>query len=233
MVDRRWGAGAPWAEQIATASGVVFVVLAMVAFALVGDAESGASTDEIITYFGDNADRVQIGAALFGLAGGFLLWFGGTIASALRRSEGDVAGRLPAIAIAGVASSVALYLIGVGSWTAFARTAEEEGASRALYDLGQQIYGMSSFTAAVFIWALSTGIMRTRLLADWVGWAGTALTVLLVVDGFYEMVRDSSGLSVLGTITFVAFLAWVLIASVMLTMGVRARSEARPATAAP
>jgi hypothetical protein len=233
MVERRWGAGAPWAEQIATASGVVFAVLAIVAFALVGDAESNASTDEVINYFADNKGRVQFGAFVFGLAGGFLLWFGGTIAAALRRAEGDPAGRLPAIAVAGVASSVALYLVGVASWTALARTADEEGVSRALYDLGQQVFGASSFTAAVFVWALSTGIMRTRLLQDWVGWLGTALTVLLIVNGLEEMLRDSSGPIVLGTITFVAFLAWVLLASVLLTLGVRARETVRPTTAAP
>jgi hypothetical protein len=231
MVERRWGAGASWADQIATASGAVFVVFAVIAFALVGDAEADASTDEIITYFVDNGDRVQWGAFLFGLAGAFLLWFGGTIAAALRRAEGDAAGRLPAIAIAGVASSVALYLVGVGAWAALARTGAEEGATRALYDIGQQVFGISGFTAAAFIWALSTGIMRTRLLADWVGWLGTALTVLLVVDGAYEMLRDSSGLSVLGTITFLAFLAWVLIASVLLTLGVRAKAAVRPTTA--
>jgi hypothetical protein len=230
MVERRWGAGASWAEQIATASGIVFAILAIVAFALVGDAESGASTDEIISYFSDNSDRVKWGACVFGLAGGFLLWFGGTIASALRRAEGDATGRLPAIAVAGVASSVALYLVGVGAWTALARTADDDGATRALYDLGQQVFGISSFTAAAFVWAVSTGIMRTRLLRDWVGWLGTALTVLLIVNGAEEMLRDSSGFSVLGTITFVAFLAWVLIASVMLTMGVRAEATVRPAT---
>jgi hypothetical protein len=233
MVERRWGAGASWAEQIATGSGVVFAVLAIVAFALVGDAESGASTEEIISYFSDNADRVKWGAFVFGLAGGFLLWFGGTTASALRRAEGDATGRLPAIAVAAVASSVALYLVGVASWTALARTSDEDGISRALYDLGQQVFGISSFTAAAFVWALSTGIMRTRLLRDWVGWLGTALTVLLIVNGASEMLRDSSGLSILGTITFVAFLAWVLLASVLLTMGVRARGPARPAAAAP
>lgn len=232
MVERRWGAGTSWADQIATASGIVFAVLAIVAFALVGDAESNASTDEIISYFSDNRGRVQLGAFVFGLAGGFLLWFGGTIASALRRAEGDATGRLPAIAVAAVASSVALYLVGVASWTALARTADEEGVSRALYDLGQQVFGISSFTGAAFVWALSTGIMRTRLLRDWVGWLGTALTVLLVVNGCEEMLRDSSGLGILGTISFVAFLLWVLIASVLLTMGVRARETVRPTSAA-
>jgi hypothetical protein len=231
MAERRWGADAPWAEQIAAATGIAFVVLAIVAFTLVGDAKANASTEEIFTYFGDNADRVQVGAFVFGLAGAFLLWFGGTVASALRRAEGDATGRLPTIAVAGVASSVPLYLIGVGAWTALARTAGEEGVSRALYDLGQQTIGMSAWTGAVFVWAVSTGIMRTRFLSDWVGWLGTALTVLLLVDGAYEQLRDSSGLSVLGTIAFVAFLAWVLVVSVLMTLDARARAAVRPTTA--
>lgn len=71
------------------------------------------------------------------------------------------------------------------------------------------------------------GIMRTRLLADWVGWLGTALTVRLLGDGANETLRDSTGLSVLGTLAFVGFLAGVLITSLLLTMGVRARAAAR------
>lgn len=231
-MEPRWGAGTPWAHQIATASGIVFFVLAVVAFLITPGPDSG-STDDVMTYFVDDADTVQWGALLFGLAGGFLLWFGGTIAAAVRAAENDPAGRLPAIAVAGIASSVALYLLGMGAWTALARTAEEEGATRSLYDLGELAFSMSTFTAAVFIWALSTGIMRTRLLPDWLGWLGTLLTILLIVDGGYQMLRDSSGLEAFGTITFFGFLLWVLLASLLLTMRLRRMAAPAPSAATP
>jgi hypothetical protein len=231
-MEPRWGATAPWAHQIASASGIVFVVLAVLAFFIAPGPDTGATSDEVVTYFTDDASAVRWGAFLFGLAGSFLLWFGGTAAAALRRAENDPSGRLPAIAVAGVASSVALYLVGVGSWAALARTADEQETSRGLYDLGELAFGMSSFTAAVFVWALATGIMRTRLLADWVGWLGAVLTVLLVVNGAYQMFRESSGIDTLGTITFLAFLLWVLVVSAFLMLGLRATAE-RPVAAAP
>jgi hypothetical protein len=221
MVKRRWGAGAPWAEQIAFGTGVVFVVLALIAFLLAGGPEADATGDEIVSHFRENANAIEWQGALFGLAAGFLLWFGGSVAAALRRAEGDPAGRLPAIAVAAAGASVALYLTGVGAWTALAKSSGEEGTTRALFDLGDVVFALSSFTAAVFVWALSTGIMRTRLLPDWVGWLGTVLTVYLVIAAFIDTLSDDAGPGITGQIAFLGFQAWVLITSVLLVLRVR------------
>jgi hypothetical protein len=221
MVEQRWGAGAPWAEQIALGSGVLFVILALIAFVLAGGPETDATGEEIISYFRENENTIKWQGALFGLAGAVLLWFGGSLAAAIRRAEGDPAGRIPAILVAATGASVALYLTGVGTWTALAKTSAEEGTTRALFDLGDIAFALSSFTAATFIWAASTGIMRTRLLPDWVGWFGTVLAIFLVVDGFIETFSDDVGAGITGQIAFMGFLAWILIASVLLTLGVR------------
>lgn len=221
MVEGRWGAGAPWAQQIAYGSGIVFVVLALIAFLLAGGPDGDATGDQIVSYFSDHEGAIKWQGAIFGLAAGFLLWFGGTLAAAVRRAEGDPAGRLPAIAVASIGASVALYLTGAAAWTALAKTSDEAGTTRALFDIGDTAFALSSFTAAVFVWAISTGIMRTRLLADWLGWFGTVLTVYLVVAGFVDTLSDEVGPGITGTIAFVGFLAWIAIASGMLTWSVR------------
>jgi hypothetical protein len=212
MVERRWGAESPRAEQIALASGVVFVVLALVAFVVASGPDGGATDSEILSYYRDNDTAVKWQALFFGLAGAFFLWFGGTVAAVIRRAEGDPAGRLPAIIVASVAAATALFSVGVGSWL----TVAETGDGVALYHLGESVFGIVDFVAAAFVWAVSLGIMRTRILQEWVALLGTALVVLLLVDGVVQAFGDSSAAQTLTQITFFAFLVWVFIASSLL-----------------
>jgi hypothetical protein len=212
MVDRGWAADSPRAERIALASGVVFVILAVIAFVIASGPDGGATDSEILSYFRDNDAALKWQALLFGLAGAFFLWFGGTIASVVRRAEGDRAGRLPPIIVASVAASVAIYFVGMTSWLTLAET----GDGVALYHLGESAFGLSGFAAAAFVWAASLGILRTRILQEWVGYLGAALTILLLVNGVVQALGDSSTVQTLGEIAFFAFLVWVFIASSLL-----------------
>jgi hypothetical protein len=212
MVDRGWAADSPRAERIALASGVVFVVLAVIAFVIASGPDGGATDSEILAYFRDNDAALKWQALLFGLAGAFLLWFGGTLASVVRRAEGDPAGRLPAIIVASIAAAVAIYFVGMTSWLTLAETGDGVG----LYHVGQSAFGLSDFMAAVFVWAASLGILRTRILQEWVAYLGAVLTLLLLVDGVVQALGDSSAVQTLAEITFFAFLVWVFVASSLL-----------------
>jgi hypothetical protein len=212
MVDRGWVADSPRAERIALSSGVLFVVLAVIAFLIAGGPDGGASDSEILSYFRDNDAALKWQALLFGLGGAALLWFGGTLASVIRRAEGDPAGRLPAIIVASVGASVAIYFVGMTSWLTLAET----GQNATLFHVGESAFGLTDFTAAAFVGAASLGVLRTRIVQDWVGWLGALLTVLLLVDGVVQALGDSNAVRTLAQITFFAFLVWVFIASSLL-----------------
>jgi hypothetical protein len=221
MVERRWVADSPRVERIALGSGVVFVVLAVIAFVIASGPDSGASNDEILAYFSDNATAVKWQALFFGLAGAFFVWFGGTLAAVIRRAEGDPAGRLPAIIVVAVAASTAIFFVGTASWLTIAET----GESVALYGLGESVFGLVDFSAAAFVLAASVAVLRTRLVQEWVGWLGMLLTVLLLVDGVVQALGDSSAVRTLTEITFFAFLVWVFIASSLLVWQREARLQ--------
>ena len=221
MVERRWVADSARIERLALASGVVFVVLAVVAFEVATGPDGGASNDEILAYFSDNATAVKWQALVFGLAGAFFLWFGGTLASVIRRAEGDPAGRLPAVVVAATAASTAIFFVGMASWLTLAET----GESVALYGLGESAFGLTDFTAAAFVLAASLGVLRTRLVQDWLGWLGMLLTVLLLVDGVVQALGDSGAVQTLNQIAFFAFLVWVFIASSLLAWQREARLQ--------
>lgn len=213
--------GDQW-ERWAVATGVVFVVLAVIAFVLATGPDVDATGDEIVEYFQDNESAIKWQAFLFSLSAVFFLWFFGTLAALVRRDEPDAVGRLGAIIVASAGASAALYLTGLAAWTALAKTSGETGTTRTLFDLGDMALALSNYTAATLAAAASLAILRTRLVQDWAGWLGLAVFALLVVNGAVQIFSDSDFAEALARIAFLAFLAWVLATSGLLTMRMRA-----------
>ena len=229
----RWG-------PLAAGSGIVFVILALVAFFIAGGPEAEATSDEIFEYFADNDTAVKWQGFLFGLSGVFLLWFAGTVASVVRDADPESGGRLRAISLAGAAASAAIYYTGLAAWVALATTIGGNEATPGTVDvaqglcyLGDMALALSNFTAAVFVGAASIALLRTRLLADWIGWLGLAVAAYLIVNSAVQIFSDSEAASLIGTIAFLAFLAWVLVTSALLARwwaGREVPPEAAPRT---
>jgi hypothetical protein len=229
-MERGWAADSPRVQRLVHASGIAFVVTALVAFFVAGAPEAGATGEEVVSHFRENENAYKWHALFYGLAAAFFVWFFGTLAARIRRAENDPAGRLPAIVVVASATTGALYVVGVAAWTSLAKTAQEEGATRALFDLGDQAFALSSFTAAALAFAVSLAVLRTMLLEDWAAWAGIVLAAILVLTGVVQVFSDGDAATVLGYISFLAFLAWVLLLSALLTWE---RTGVRPAVPTP
>ena len=226
-------------ERWAAATGIAFVLLALIGFFLAPDPPGAdASNSEVLNYFNDKEGELRAQAMLFALGGAALLWFTGTLAALLRRwltirdrdrfagdrdPDYDDRQRLPSIVVASGATAVALYMAGTAAYTALATRAGQEideSAGRALFELGGSLITFVSYPAAVFVGAAALGIMRTRRLPDWLGWLGVAVVAVLVIDGIGATVGDSDTFGPsgpIGVIAFLSFLAWVLVASGLLT----------------
>lgn len=221
-------------ERVAAATGVFFVLLALIGFLFAPDPPSPGDTNEqILSYFSDKETQLRWQALFFATAGVALLWFAGTLASLLRRRLdaapttgwlGDGGARWPAIVIASAATAVGLYTAGTAAYTALAARAGEEidaGAGRALFELAGSLITYTNFPALAFVGAASLGIASTRLLDDWVAWLGAAVVGVLAVDGIGATVADSDTFGpsgAVGIIAFLSFLVWVLVASGLLTL---------------
>jgi hypothetical protein len=222
-------------ERLAAATGVFFVLLALIGFLFAPDPPSpGDSNDQVLAYFSDKETQLRWQALFFAAGGAALLWFAGTLASLLRRRIdaartttgwlGDAGARWPAIVIASAATAVGLYTGGVAAYTALAARAGEEidaSAGRALFELGGALITYTNFPALVFVGAASLGIARTRLLADWVAWLGAAVVAVLALDGIGATVADSDTFGpsgAIGIIAFLSFLVWVVVTSGLLTL---------------
>jgi hypothetical protein len=209
-------------ERWAAGTGIGFVLSSAIAFLIVPDPPSADEGSEfVLNFFALNDADILWQSFFFGLGAIFLLWFGGTLAIAIRRAGGDTPDRIPLIVAAAAATSAAMFLIGISAAGALASGVEfmDQGVAYGLYQFGSFALVMTDFPAAAFVWAASVGIGRTGLLPESVGWVGGVVGALLIVNAGGRMLADNSSFAPGGTantITFALFLFWVLVASIFL-----------------
>ena len=209
-------------ERWAAGTGVAYVAFSIIGFFFVPDPpQPSTPNEELLAFFATKTDELSFQVFFFGLAAISFLWFIGTLAGALRRAdEGTTA--LAAIAVTAGATANAVFLAGMVCWSALAASADtilDQGVARGLYDVGRFAYTLSGLPAAAFVLAVSLGALRTRFLPSGVGWAGLLLAVVLVLDVAAATIGDNDDFGPTGSwglITFLLFLAWIFVTSVLL-----------------
>jgi hypothetical protein len=145
-------------ERWSAASGVGYVLLAVIGFIFVPDPPAPSISNEgLLAFFEENTQELALQVFFFGLASICFLWFVGTLAGAMRRAEDDRAVRLHAIALAGGTAAMAVFVTGMVCWAAMAASADsvlDQGVARGLYDLGRYAYTLSGIPAAAFVLAV-------------------------------------------------------------------------------
>lgn len=204
------------------AAGLVFVVLALVGFALPGTPPTADdSPSEIAKFAVDKRDEILTGNFLLGLAVLAFLWFLGALRSYLRAAEGGE-GRLSAAAFgAGVAGST-LLLGGAAVLNGLAFEVAKSGDAnlvRALFDVFNSFFALGGFTFAAFFAAASCSAARSGSLPPWAYWSGSVIALLQVLGGL-ALIADS-GIFAAGDVwaAFVApltALAWTAAVSVLI-----------------
>ena len=207
----RWSLRAPL-------TGVVFVVLLVIAFAVTGgspDVKAGGA--KVISYYKAHSGSERAGAILGAIAAVFWLFFAGSLRDHLRRfgaSDG-----LAATAFGGAV----LFAVGDAIFSALGFTLSDSpgsldpAAAQALNVLGNDLFFPLAVGNGVFLLANGLAIVRGKVLPAWLGWAAIVLGVLAV--------------SPAGFVAFVGLGIWTLIAAgFMLTGAGRAESTplARP-----
>jgi hypothetical protein len=219
-------------ERWAAGSGVAYVVFAIIGFFFVPDPpQPTVANENLLAYFATKTEELSFQVFFFGLAGISFLWFIGTLAGALRRADDGQSG-LAAIVIAAGATASAVFFVGMVCWTALAASADtilDQGVARGLYDLGRSSYTLTGLPAAAFVLAVSVGTLRTRFLPAGVGWGGLLLVLVLLLDVAGATIGDDSDFGPTGNygvITFLLFLAWVFVTSLLLMQRVAPRRRA-------
>ena len=205
--------------RLAPLTGVVAVILLLVALILEGSPPAAdAPTEEVVRYHAEN-DATLLAASLIGsLSSVFLAWFGGSVFAAFRSVEGEP-GRLGAIAFGGILLASAGNVMLFGFVFAPADTVGDVPAevTQTLSVLGALFVLPLAVGVLVALLASAVAVLRHRALPSWVGYVSMLVAVVYVVSAAF-------GAEAAITVWIVTAMVWTVILSAALFL-----REPRPA----
>ena len=172
-------------ERFAPLTGFVAIVLFIVGVFV---EEGGASRPDdadpaaLRSWFQNETGTIFAAEFLFALGAILLIWFFGSLRSALRAAEGG-SGRLSAIAFgSGLLASLGLIL----SVAPILQGAISEDdlvpeTAQALAFMSDAFFGVTEFSLVPMFVAVGLLTMRTRVLPVWLGWVSFAIALLLLI----------------------------------------------------
>ncbi len=201
-------------EWLIPLTGVAFVLVGIVGFAIGGEPKSADDpVKEIVDFYVDNKDSVQIGAFLGVVAGLLLIFFGAYLRKVLRAAAPDE-DMLPLVAFIGfVVVAISFAMDGTISF-ALAEAADDIDpvGVQALQALWDNDFLPVVLGVECFLWATGLCVLRTGALPKWLGWV---MIVLAVV-----------GLTPIGFVAAIGAALLVLVLSIMLALRARSATPA-------
>jgi hypothetical protein len=166
-------------ETLGPLTGILFVVLVIVGFAVGGEPESAdEGAEAVVEFYVDNKGSVEFGAILIGVAGAALIFF----TNYLRQLFGAAGDRtLSATILVGGALVATGFAIDGTISVALAQAAEDEvdpTAVLALQALWDNDFLPIALGAFVFLISLGVSTLKTDVLPRWLGWVALALAVV-------------------------------------------------------
>ena len=212
--------GGSW-ERRATLTGLLAVVLLVLAFIIGSDSpDPSDSAQEVVNFYSDNEGE-QFAASLLGFYSAvFLIFFSSVLWGVLRRAPGAT-GRLASIALAGGVLTALGITIFAGLSFTLADVSEdlEPSAAQAINALSGELF----FPVAAGVVALTIGsglaILRGAALPRWLGWAAIVIGVVTATPA--------------GFFAFLAALVWIAVTSIVLFTSASATMEGRAAPPPP
>ena len=201
-------------EWLVPLTGVAFIVLVIVSFIVGGEPpDADEPVREIVDFYIDDKDSIQVGAMIGVGATLLLVFFGAYLRKVLRAGapEGEM---LSLVSFAGLVVVGVGFAIDTTILFALAEAADDIDpvGVQALQALWDNDFVPIMLGLLMFLWATGLAAIRTGALPKWLGWVMILLGVL--------------GLTPIGFVAFLGTAIVVLVLSILLS--VRARSA--PAT---
>jgi hypothetical protein len=209
-------------RNLAPLSGVLFVVLVLVAFIPLGGntPEGDDSAQKVVSFYSDHETREIIASVVLGLAAVSLLFFSATLKQRLEALESG-RGILPTVALAAGIVASGGFLAAATLHFALADYADDiqGSAAQALNAIDSDFFLPFAMGIAALILATSLWVVRTRLLLPtWLGWVGIILFVVTFTPA--------------GFIAFGLAGIWIIVVSILLYLR-EETATARPSAAGP
>lgn len=199
-------------QRWAPLTGVLAVVLWVVAVAVMGEGPAGdATAAQTAAYFEENATSWLVGGSLFGIGCLAFVLFLGVVRSRMTSVDGGDRGPATFVFGAGLLTAAMVMATQVPTLSLAIRADDSEvtlspAAAEALWAAGDGFFIMGAFAASLFLLATCVVALRTRLFAAWFAWVGIVFGVVMLVPPI-----GWAGL-------IFGFPLWLLAASMMLAM---------------
>ena len=197
-------------EWLVPLTGVGFIVVAIVSFIVAGEPKDASHpAREIVGWYVDNKDAVQISAFIGMAAAVLLVFFGAYLRNVLRAAAGG-ADMLSLVSFIGIVVVAVGFAIDATISIALAERADDIDpiAVQSLQALWDNDFVPIALGILLFLWATGLSVLRTGALPKWIGWIMLLLGVV--------------ALTPLGFASFIGTAVLILVISILLA--VRARS---------
>jgi hypothetical protein len=197
-------------EWLVPLTGVAFVLVGIVGFLIGGEPKAADEpVNEVVDFYLDNKDSVQLGAVFGVAASALLIFFGAYLRKVLHAAGGE--GEMLSLV-----SFIGLVLVGLGFAIdgtisfALAEAADDIDpvAVQALQALWDNDFLPIMLGVLAFLWATGISVIRSGALPKWMGW-------LMIVLGI-------AAVTPIGFVSFLGAAILVLVISILLSL--RARS---------
>ncbi len=185
-------------------TGAASAVLLVAALGVLGETPSSEeSVQDVVAFYSEHGSEATSSAMLSALGAVLFLFFVGWLGSVLQRSEGPNATLAAVVRAAGAAAAVGMLILAGLSFTLGEASAGlEPAAVQTLNALNDNFFFPLVGGMAAFLLATGLAMVRSRALPQWLGWLALAVGVAVFTP--------------LGPVAFLASLAWVLLASIVL-----------------
>ena len=202
-------------EWLAPLTGVAFVVVGIISFLISGEPKSADNpVQEIVDFYVDKKDSVQISAIAGVVAGLFLIFFGAYLRKVLRAAGGE-GETLSLVSFIGLVLVALGFAIDGTILFALAEAAEDIDpvAVQSLQALWDNDFLPIMLGVLAFLWATGISVIRSGALPKWLGWVMILLGIV--------------GVTPIGFVAAIGSAILVLVLSILLSL--RARSGASAA----
>jgi len=199
-------------EWLAPLTGVAFVVVGIISFLISGEPKSADDpVKEIVNFYVDKKDSVQISAIAGVVAGLFLIFFGAYLRKVLRAAGGE-GETLSLVSFIGLVLVALGFAIDGTILFALAEAAEDIDpvAVQSLQALWDNDFLPIMLGVLAFLWATGISVIRSGALPKWLGWVMILLGIV--------------GVTPIGFVAAIGSAILVLVLSILLSL--RARSGA-------
>ncbi|NUR94369.1 MAG: hypothetical protein HOV67_03825 [Kribbellaceae bacterium] len=205
--ELRWGGFA----------GLAFVVLALLGRFLPGNPPTvGDSDSAISSWVADHRSMILLSSLLWAAAAGLVIWFAAAFAEAMRERAERSDVHLALLAGSVLVGAALFVNAGMQAATASGIAGRDAAITVSMFELGTLTTTLIGFAAALPLAAAGMGVLRTRLMPNWLGYLALLAAVVSFLGAFG--VFATSGAFVAGgwlmsTVPLLLSAIWVLAAS--------------------